>query len=287
MDFERELILKQIFEDEDILKIAKQENLSPKDLEKELLSLYAYHLMSEKCRNCKSLSECKQDIEGMQPSLTHNGIFVIDYIPCKYLAKIQQLATKKNNLITLSCNLENIDASTLFKKPSRNEVYQRMMEIYNKYVSSSKTKGLYLHGPYGCGKSYIMACFANKYAEAGYKVVFAYFPDLVRQFKSSISNGNLESAIETIKLADVVFLDDFGGELQSSFIRDEVISPILQYRMVNEKLTFITSNLDKNGLHEHLAETAKSIDDVRAARIEERIKALMDFYELKDVNYRL
>ena len=48
----------------------------------------------------------------------------------------------------------------------------------------------------------------------------------------------------------------------------------------------MTSNLDPVSLHNHLAETAKDIDELRASRIEERIRVLMEFVELNDTNYR-
>ena len=194
---------------------------------------------------------------------------------------------KLANLTTLACNLDNVDATSLFNdKPSRNIIYTKMMNIYNKTMNNETVKGIYLHGPYGCGKSYIMACFANKFAESGKKVVFAYYPDLIRQIKSSISNGGLEEAVEVLKEADVLFLDDFGGETTTTFIRDEVLGAVLQERMENRKLTFITSNLDPASLHNHLAETAKDVDELKASRIEERIRILMEFVELNDSNYR-
>ena len=84
----------------------------------------------------------------------------------------------------------------------------------------------------------------------------------------------------------MLFLDDFGGETTTSFIRDEVLGAVLQERMENYKLTFMTSNLDPVSLHNHLAETAKDIDELRASRIEERIRVLMEFVELNDTNYR-
>jgi primosomal protein DnaI len=153
-------------------------------------------------------------------------------------------------------------------------------------MAGEQVKGIYLHGPYGCGKSYIMAWLANKFAENGKKVVFAYYPDLIRQIKSSIATGGLEEAVETLKDADVLFLDDFGGETTTTFIRDEVLGAVLQERMENRKLTFITSNLDPASLHNHLAETAKDVDELKASRIEERITILMEFVELNDSNYR-
>ena len=154
------------------------------------------------------------------------------------------------------------------------------------YQKNEYTKGIYLHGAYGTGKSYLLAYLADKLTYLGAEVVFAYYPDFVRQVKSSIANGTLEELINLVKDAEVLIFDDFGGEVMTPFIRDEVLMVILQHRMVTKSLTFMSSNLDFNSLKEHLAITANDRDDIKASRILERINSLMDFIELKDENYR-
>ena len=97
---------------------------------------------------------------------------------------------------------------------------------------------------------------------------------------------NLEDLIDELKNVEVLALDDFGGETLTSYIRDEVIGSILHDRMCNNKLTFIASNLSDTMLQKHLEDTGKEIDVVKAARIYERVRALMNFVELVDTNYR-
>ena len=176
----------------------------------------------------------------------------------------------------------------LYKNVStRREIYQKLKDIYdNKVNNVNDNRGLFIHGSYGTGKSYICGCFAKAFARAGFNTIIAFYPELIRIIKSSIGTGLIEEYIDLLKNADVLFLDDFGGEVSTQFIRDEVLFPILQYRMEHHMLTFMTSNLDKSTLHAHLSETTQSLDETKAYRIEERINALMDFVELKDVNYR-
>lgn len=287
MDFQREQMLKNALEDKDIKTLVEHNNISVDVLERDFLSVCSYMINKKKCAGCKSIDTCKQDMIGSMPQIYYNGNIYYDFIPCPYMRKHMENNEKLANLTTLACNLDNVDVTSLFNdKPVRNVVYNKMMNIYNKTMNGEKVKGIYLHGPYGCGKSYIMACFANKFAESGKKVVFAFYPDLIRQIKSSIANGGLEDAVELLKEADVLFLDDFGGETTTAFVRDEVLGAVLQERMENSLLTFMTSNLDPVSLHNHLAETAKDIDELRASRIEERIRVLMEFVELNDKNYR-
>ena len=154
------------------------------------------------------------------------------------------------------------------------------------YQKKTLSKGLYLHGSYGTGKTYLLGYLADKLTYLGAEVVFVYYPDFVRLVKSSISDGTLEDLINLVKEAEVLIIDDFGGDSMTAFIRDEVLMTILHHRMVTNGLTFMSSNLDYVGLKAHLASTATENDEVKASRIIERIITLMDCLELKDENYR-
>ena len=92
--------------------------------------------------------------------------------------------------------------------------------------------------------------------------------------------------ITKLKNIDVLFLDDFGGELNSSFIRDEFLGPILQYRMMSGLPVFMTSNYDIKSLTYHLSETKDESNIIKAQRIMERIIYMMKVVKLEDINYR-
>ena len=132
----------------------------------------------------------------------------------------------------------------------------------------------------------MLAWLASKLVDLNAKVIFAYYPELVRQIKSSISEGNLEFYLEELKNVEVLMIDDIGGESNSDFIRDEVLGAILQTRMSNNALTFMSSNLNPKLLLDHLSSGSKDVDRVKGSRVFERISTLMEFVELKDKNYR-
>ena len=286
MDFQREQILKNALEDKDVKALVEHNQISEEILNKEILSIYSYMINKKKCAGCSSLNNCQQDIIGSMPKINYNGNIYTEYVPCSYFQKEMDSNEKIANLLTLGYNFDLENPILYTDKPARNQILSKVKDIYTKAMNGEKVKGMYLHGPYGCGKTYIMGWLANRFAENGKKVVFAYYPDLIRQIKSSISIGGLESTVEILKEADVLFLDDFGGETTTAFIRDEVLGAVLQDRMENKKLTFMTSNLDPAMLHNHLAETAKDVDELKASRIEERIRVLMEFVEINDIDYR-
>ena len=99
-------------------------------------------------------------------------------------------------------------------------------------------------------------------------------PDLSRDLKNAMHENSLEEKVNALKNVDVLMLDDLGGEMMSSWLRDEIIAPIIQFRLVNKLPIFITSNLDYPKLREHFSQTRDDLDNLKANRILERIKTM-------------
>ena len=99
-------------------------------------------------------------------------------------------------------------------------------------------------------------------------------PDLSRNLKHAMSENQLEDRVNMLKNVDVLMLDDLGGEMITSWLRDEIIAPIIQYRMLNNKPIYITSNLDYALLKEQFASTKDDINSIKSNRILERIKQM-------------
>ena len=136
MDFGREQILKNALEDKDIKALIEHNQISGDVLEKEILSIYSYMLNKKKCAGCTSIDGCSQDLVGQMPKIMFNGNIYTEYVPCPYLKKLMDKNEKIANLTTLACNLDNVDATSLFNdKPARKLIYTKMMNIFNKLVS--------------------------------------------------------------------------------------------------------------------------------------------------------
>ena len=283
----KEQLLKDALNVKEIQQFVVDNNISVDTLDMNLLSLVSYSQKIAKCKNCKGLSSCKQDTIGYMPILDYNepNIYV-DFKSCPFRNNLEEKVKKESNLITLACNLDDISPTKLIVSSARNNALRKLANITAQYLDNKPVKGLYLYGYYGCGKTYIISVTCLKLASEGKKVVFAYYPDLVRQIKSYIGTSKFEKTIDLLKNADVLVLDDFGGEVSTAFIRDEILGPVLQERMTNKSLTFITSNLDYDTIKQHLEDTKDGSDHVKAGRIMERIESLMDFEKLDDKNYR-
>lgn len=285
--FGRNELLKKTLENKEIKKIITVEKVDLDVIDRNLVYLVSYDLKTKQCQSCKGLENCMQASKGYKPQISYNGTkFETDYVPCKYLSDELSELKKVNNLQLISCNFATFNFENVYVNQNRQTVLLKIKECIKSLELGKPTKGLFIHGKYGCGKTYLLAYLAKNLTELGHKVIFAYYPDLVRSLKSAISTGELEALIDKLKTVEVLMLDDFGGETLTSFIRDEVLGAILQERMTNNLLTFMTSNLNEKLLVDHLKESNRDIDELRASRIYERMRALMEFVELNDENYR-
>ena len=100
-----------------------------------------------------------------------------------------------------------------------------------------------------------------------------YYPEFLRSLKASFQTDYNEK-FNYIKKSPLLLLDDIGAENTSNWSRDEVLGPILQYRMEEDLPTFFTSNLTIEELENALSTTQSGSDRVKARRIIERIKQL-------------
>lgn len=165
-------------------------------------------------------------------------------------------------------------------------VFAHVVHFIEHYKKDHYEKGLYIFGKYRTGKSYLMSAIAQDLAEKHIGVLFVYMPDLVRSIRQGMNEGNLEERINQLKQADVLMMDDIGGENMTPWFRDEVLVPVLQYRLSAKLPVFMTSNLDYSQLFEALAVGKDDTGRIKAARLIQRIKDLTIYTKLAKDSYK-
>ena len=80
-------------------------------------------------------------------------------------------------------------------------------------------------------------------------------------------------------------IDDFGGENLTAWFRDEILLPIIQYRLSARLPIFISSNLEMKQLTDALAITNSDHDKTKAVRIVQRIIDLTTYVKLSEENF--
>ncbi|MDD3241521.1 MAG: primosomal protein DnaI [Bacilli bacterium] len=244
------------------------------------------------CNNCKGLSFCKNKLEGYMYCPTQNdNIINFDFVACEYLKKQENDNKYKDNVeyfqIPKEITKANIKDIYLDDK-NRMDIIKYFKEFIDNYNKGDKPKGLYLHGSFGSGKTFLIAALFNELAKKNIRSGMIYFPEFLRSLKESFSNDGSEykDKFNHIKKVDLLLLDDIGAENLTPWARDEILGSLLQYRMDEKLPTFFTSNLNLEQLEEHLASTNNKIDKVKARRIIERIKQLTKNEELSSKNRR-
>ena len=241
------------------------------------------------CRNCKGLLHCKNVMPGYRYTpIEKNDVITFSYDACDKEIKEINDNKYKNNLEVFDMPKSIKDASfkDIYKDDkARLPIIKYFKEFIDNYNNEEKPKGIYLHGSFGSGKTYLIASLFNEMAKKDVKSVLVYYPEFLRSLKSSF-NTTYSEQYDYIRKVPLLLLDDIGAENSSSWSRDEVLGPLLQYRMENNLPTFFTSNLTLEELEKSLSISSSGVDKVKARRIVERIKQLSITQELISKNRR-
>ena len=238
----------------------------------------------ENCASCKGLHECKNRLNGHVyfPTCYLDRVR-FDYAPCKYQKKLAKEIKEKpsEDKIIKEARMKDIDITD----KNRAKTIKWLKSFYDKYDVSANIKGLFLHGSFGCGKTFLISALFNELKEKkNITTKIVYFPEILRTLKDDWDFfGARMNEYQTV---DLLLIDDIGAEKVTEWGRDEILGTILQYRMNNNLPTFLTSNLNITELETHLSISSSGMDKVKARRIIERIKQLTDDIEMISENRR-
>lgn len=281
-NFELKVKFNKALENKYFYKICKSLALPEETLMKNTTSLMDAAKEFENCSNCKNLSSCNNSIPGnmIKAEKNNNGVS-FSYIRCKYSMKEKYKDNVTN--FDLPKNIKNASMKNVYKddKP-RIELIKKMKEFKDSYLKGESPKGLYIYGNFGSGKSYLTAALFNDLAENNVKSVIVHVPELIRSIKDSFDK-DYSDIFDEVMTTPILLLDDIGAEYLTAWSRDEVLEPILQYRMDEALPTFFTSNYSLEDIEKHFTING---DKMKAKRILERIKQVADEIELIGKNRR-
>ncbi len=276
--------LTKSLKDEDFCNLIKRNKLSKDVVLKNNTKLMDTCDELKNCKTCKGLNMCKNKVEGyvLYPSYSDETLKFV-YVPCKF----QKELVKKNNEKKVMLNeiknarMKDIDIND----KNRVKIIKWLKDYYDKYEKVNTLKGLYLHGSFGSGKTFLISALFNELEKSKNAITeVVYLPEVLRNMKEDFSL--VEDKLNYLENVDVLLIDDIGAENVTAWGRDEILGTILQYRMNNKLTTFLTSNLTLDELEIHLSLAKNSEDKVKARRIIERIKQLTEDMELISINRR-
>ena len=238
------------------------------------------------CKNCKNLLDCKNKIEGYcYLPVNIDGKVNFTYKPCKYKKVLDKKNKYLDNIKYFNTPeyVKDANLDSIYKTDKKRfEVINYLMDFLEDYEDKKSMKGLYLHGNFGCGKTYLVAAIFNELAHSGYKSSIVFWPEFLRQ----AFYDDFNDKFDYIKKIPLLLIDDIGAEGLTAWNRDEILCPLLQYRMDNKLATFFTSNLNLKELELHLSNSKNSVDEIKAKRIISRIEQLTNDIEMISKNLR-
>lgn len=276
----------------------KHPELDDHTLKLHMNRLYQYVKEYQHCSNCPGLDLCPNDLPGHYAYLNVETLGDHSYIhetkmPCK-----KQLAHAAQQAIRAKIRTYHVEDQALYEGSKFEDVMQKDMSRIgavhqiSQYVDRTteeglQPKGLYLHGSFGTGKTFLACYMLHKLAKEGYTSVIVYMPEFAEDLKGMFGDASqLRETIEVLKETDLLVLDDIGAENLNPWLRDHVLGTILNYRM-NRKPTIFTSNYDLDSLEKHLSFTNKDGEEEhKGQRIMDRIRPFVEVVEVKGFNKR-
>lgn len=284
-----ELSLKQEFinalKDEKFTNLVNQLDASEDLLMKYTSRLQDCSIECNNCKSCKGLMECRNKVKGfVLTPIKNNNVINFSYIGCNYTRKEEY----KDNVVLfdVSKEIKNASLANVYTNDvNRVDILKKIKNYYSAFFTDKREKGIYLHGSFGTGKTYIISALLNELAKKNVKSTIVHVPELLRGLKESFSS-DYRDRFWTLKTTPILLLDDIGAEYLTAWGRDEVLEPLLHYRMNENLPTFFTSNLNMEELEKHFIISNTTIDMINARRIIERIKKLSIPVELISKNIR-
>ncbi len=169
--------------------------------------------------------------------------------------------------------LDEIDYKT-------NKTKADVVEVFLK----NPQNGLYLTSDNGIGKTTLLTALANVYyKQSKKKTLFVFWPDFIEKTKR-FSDDNVYF-INKVKYAQRLIIDDLGQESITQWARDDVLHPIITFRLEKKLPTFISSNYKIEELEKIY--TFRTVESKKTKSIVQKISALANQHVLVGKNHRI
>lgn len=284
--FDAHQMTQLILSDPDVVTFINQHGLTQDEIKRSLPKFNQFINERRKFQD----QEDSYIAKGYEPILTMNeGYADVTYLETRELKEAQEQKAIENriNLVSLPKSYKSISFDdVLLDDVKRLDVYESLVDFISQYPSPDQ-KGLYLYGDMGVGKSFFMAALAHELSEKKSALTtILHYPSFTIDIKNAIKTDSVKDEIDAVKTSEVLVLDDIGAEQTSSWVRDEVLQVILQYRMQENLPTFFTSNYSFADLERKLANGRNGDETWQAKRVMERVRFLAKETHLQGENRR-
>ena len=152
------------------------------------------------------------------------------------------------------------------KRSTPYENASKILSSARRYVDDfdEKHESILIFGSTGLGKTFLSNCIAKALLDSEHTVLYLSANELFEEVLSNyiMSHKNedretLEPVYEYIYSSDLLIIDDLGTEVLSSFVKSQLFE-IINKRILSNKATLITTNLDLKTLQDRYTERVMS-----------------------------
>lgn len=281
-------LIQQALTDKDVQSFleANKDKLTSEDIIASSANIYEFVQEKRKVKNGE-----KSIAPGFYPNLVINKHAIdVTYVPTEDTRQRmkEEEVDGRIKLHHLPKDIADIRLEDVDITKNRREIINALFNFIDSYISQPNHfhKGIYLYGPFGVGKTFLMGALARELALQGYETQLYHLPTFDYELKQAIKKDQINEKVDPLRQANVLVIDDIGAESISAWVRDDILGVILQYRMQEQKPTFFTSNMSLAELETHLADTKEGKEPLKAKRIMERVKFLANEIKLTGENRR-
>ncbi|MGN1295697.1 MAG: hypothetical protein ACI4U5_04750 [Bacilli bacterium] len=242
------------------------------------------------CASCQGISHCKRGKGHYQLDLQYDEAY--DTIentikPCKY----------EENRIKIKKNFLNAEFDESFLDYSlkeclrtfgqeRKELILSLNNSYKNLKENMYEKSYFITGDPEVGKTFILVQFAQAIASSNLgKVSFINSMSYFDMLNKAIYNEKeyFLSLFEKIKNVEFLFIDDFGNEYKSPYIFENIIYPLLSYRLQRKLHTSFTSQFTLDEIKE-MYTFSKSIK-IKVDKLFDSLESQLHVFELRGMRF--
>ena len=256
-----------------IIKKMKDLNVTDEEFDTYLGYFQTYLEDKMVCSKCKNPKKCTKQFEGIAMDLYRSEFGIERSFSLCPPRELERTVAKKYFLRDFPDAFLGIVLDDIDNKKGRFPYEKELMQT----DVDGNNVGLFITGPGSSGKSYPLIALCNEFVRGGKTCSYVEVRNFFEDLKGTLDHREQYNALMSkVKDVDVLVLDNLGDEKISEWVRDDILSGILDYRVKNDLLTYITSSytLDELASLYNVTKTgASDVGRIKANKFIDRIKA--------------
>lgn len=203
--------------------------------------------------------------------------------------KVQEFNSKQIEKLFKNNNLGKRQLNSTFKNykvtDKNKDAFENAKKYTSKLINEKTTKGLFITGTYGVGKTYLASCIANELIKNKNTVLFGTLIQLLDFIKDTYKDNEISDKeyLNLYSSVDLLIIDDLGKEKPTDWVIEKLFL-IVNNRYNNYLPIVITTNYNRNQLRERLCinKNYSMVDSIIS-----RLYEMCGGIEIKDEDHRM